>query len=458
MIYDRNLASIQNKLLKGSSVLQSSIRERLAGGGPVSVLEVGCGEGVALIELALCFRNAPVRFHAINKERGEPLGCTEDLVRVALRHRLVPAEELRTLALPALSFYDATRLRFADNEIDVIYSSSVLRYIPDKAQFIEEVCRVLKPGGIALLRLSSGGWKYPYSLADRRGTLTPYPSRLVLQYGNELIPLDVYFRRFPRDGYQIDFINLPSCVIRIQKHRAAPPSLGLRYDPAPSGPMQRLPYADERLGLPKGGFRSVYDVPEEQYRELVACGLLDGRALRRRSRVPRAPQAQASAEADDSRGFHKRLRRLSRYQTGQRVVVKIRREGRARACVVKMKMGGSDGLDHLQGELTWLDARRRSFRVLDAHVFVGDARPSGADGSPVALSDIRPGVLAKVDVERENGRLVARRLIVDEQPAKVVEQIHGRILEIDHSRGVLVVAGVAARVTPRSKIDESNRR
>jgi SAM-dependent methyltransferase len=459
VIYNRNLASIQHKLLRESTILEDAIRQRLAAGRPLSVLEIGCGQGIALMELALRFRHAPVTFHAINKDYGEPLAGPEDLVRGALRLGLAAAGDLQTLTVPQLAFYDATQLRFADDALDVIYASSVVRYIPRKIEFIEEVCRALKPGGIALLRLSSGGWDYPYGLAVDDDTLTPHPSRLVLRHRQELIPLEAYFALVSRDGYRFDFINSPACVLRIEKLRAATPALGLRFNSALSGPMQRLSYIDKRLGLPKGGSRSVYDVREEHHRELHTRGLLDREALQPRPDVACPATATQPADADDPfRGLEKRLRRLSKYRIGQRVVVKIARQERAPTCVVKLKMDGDSPLEHLEGELAWLDARRKLLGVLGTFVHIGGIPPVDAEGRSVTLSELRAGMLVKVDGQRQAGAFAARKVIVEARPAHVVEQVHGRIQEIDHTQGILMVAGFAAMVTPQSKIDEVDRR
>jgi ubiquinone/menaquinone biosynthesis C-methylase UbiE len=48
---------------------------------------------------------------------------------------------------------DAEHLPFADNTFDVVYSFGVLHHTPDTAGAIEEVRRVLKPGGKAFIML-----------------------------------------------------------------------------------------------------------------------------------------------------------------------------------------------------------------------------------------------------------------------------------------------------------------
>lgn len=48
---------------------------------------------------------------------------------------------------------DAERLPFADNLFDIVYSNGVLHHTPDTDGCIQEVYRVLKPGGVAVIML-----------------------------------------------------------------------------------------------------------------------------------------------------------------------------------------------------------------------------------------------------------------------------------------------------------------
>ena len=48
---------------------------------------------------------------------------------------------------------DAERLPFADNLFDVVYSNGVLHHTPDTDRCVQEVYRVLKPGGVAVIML-----------------------------------------------------------------------------------------------------------------------------------------------------------------------------------------------------------------------------------------------------------------------------------------------------------------
>lgn len=101
-----------------------------------AVLDVGCGEGR----------------HAINAYLHAPvlsIGCDLNLRDLhTAQSRAQPF--LQTAREQALVFsqLDATRLPFADASIDKIICSEVLEHIPTYQQVINEMLRVLKPGGL----------------------------------------------------------------------------------------------------------------------------------------------------------------------------------------------------------------------------------------------------------------------------------------------------------------------
>ncbi|SFC02668.1 Methyltransferase domain-containing protein [Nocardioides terrae] len=52
---------------------------------------------------------------------------------------------------PGTVIGDGMRLPFADDSVDVCYSSNVLEHVPDRARMAEEMLRVTRPGGIVFL-------------------------------------------------------------------------------------------------------------------------------------------------------------------------------------------------------------------------------------------------------------------------------------------------------------------
>jgi len=112
--------------------LFDEIARRKPGG---KLLEVGCSMGTDLLQLA---------------RRGMKvtgIDLTEEGIKLA-------EKRFAMYGLPAeLKIDDAENLSFADNTFDVVYSFGVLHHTPDTQKSIDEVLRVLKPGGLAVIML-----------------------------------------------------------------------------------------------------------------------------------------------------------------------------------------------------------------------------------------------------------------------------------------------------------------
>lgn len=111
-----------------------------------SVLEIGCGAGTSSILFALdgAQVTASDLTHeavAITKSKFELLGLDGEFVQA-----------------------DAENLPFPDNSFDVVFSSGVLHHTPDTQKTIDEIYRVLKPGGRAVVMLYAK-WSFQYSVS-----------------------------------------------------------------------------------------------------------------------------------------------------------------------------------------------------------------------------------------------------------------------------------------------------
>jgi len=275
----RSLFETNHKILKDSQILETTLSARLAQGRAVKVLEVGFGRARALLELAWRFRNERAAFYGVDKKQEPPIQKRGDLAGIAREYAIAPEAELAGFVCPEIFFYDATRLHFDDDSLDLIYSVKTIRFIEDKAAFLEEVCRVLKPGGVALLQIGEANWEYPYSRICDEQLLTPCTNRFILKHGDELIPLNKYLRLFETGGLRFRFINRPRCVLQIDKRKPARLDLQLTLNSAFSLPMEELPHC-HGSGKVRGGFRSVFDLRPEFYQALFAQRRLSREQLR----------------------------------------------------------------------------------------------------------------------------------------------------------------------------------
>jgi SAM-dependent methyltransferase len=446
MAKDRGLDAISEKLLRNSDILHATAQKLLEKPGALSVLEIGCGAGRALMELVLRLKDAPVQFYGINKKCGDPLASSADLLRTARQYNLADENELGKIAPPELFFYDATQLHFAGESLDLIYSVDTIRFIVCKAEFLEEVCRVLKPGGVALLHFGSSGWKYPYSLAQDNAMLTPHNSRLVLKHGGELIPFEVFFKLFEEEGFLFELINLPAFVIRIAKQTSGKLALRLSYDPVLSMSMTELPYGDESFGKAKGGFRSVYHLDGKDYQTLFARGWLskESRLTAEAAAEAFVQQARRASEEDGYNGvaslappnaFQVTAKKFAveQFQPGQRIKVKGKRKNGLLFHAVSVRPDDdNEERDTFEGRIEWIDPAMQSFGLLGFSVYAGEKFSiKGQNDRPVSFADLVPGMMLKVKGQYVEGRIIAERVKIKTTPSIIVEEIQGRAQEID---------------------------
>jgi SAM-dependent methyltransferase len=274
----RSLAKI-NAIFGGEATLEGIIDDLLVSRSHLNVLEIGVGYGRALLELAWRFRDHDVMFHGVNLKAKPPLEKREDFQRIAEHLEIIPLVDIPEFNCPQIYFYDATRLHFADESIDLLYSAVTIRFMARKVEFLEEVARVLRPGGRALLDISESNWNYPFSLAADDRVLTPFTNRFVLKYGSELIPLPDYVKLFEGDHFRFRFATDAKCVLDFAKLGPGRLSLYLDYNGKLSMSGYELPLRNSK-GEVRSGFRSVYDIRPEFYHALFEKGFLSRDTLR----------------------------------------------------------------------------------------------------------------------------------------------------------------------------------
>jgi SAM-dependent methyltransferase len=117
------------------------------------VLEVGCGQGTVLNYLP----GKGAKVYGI------------DMSIASLRQALSGAIEFGHASQIAVALADAEHLPFADASFERVISIGVLHHTPDTQAGIDEVCRVLRPGGTALVMLYRRGNPKWWATATLRG-------------------------------------------------------------------------------------------------------------------------------------------------------------------------------------------------------------------------------------------------------------------------------------------------
>lgn len=125
-----------------------------------NVLEIGVGMGADHVEWA---KSIPRSLTGI------------DITPRAVNHT---KERLALYGLTSnVQIGDAEKLVFEDNSFDLVYSWGVLHHSPDTQQAINEVYRVLRPGGLARIMIYHKYSLIGYMLWLRYGLLSGHPFR-----------------------------------------------------------------------------------------------------------------------------------------------------------------------------------------------------------------------------------------------------------------------------------------
>lgn len=225
-----------------------------AGGEAPRVLELGSGEGRVLLELAQRFPG--VLLHGLNKEPWPAMQGTESLRGIAAASGLFTSDELERLVLPEMHFNDAKRLEFPDAHFDLVVSQVSIEHMRRKDRVLQEVWRVLRPGGTALLEVDARLPEMPPEVAGET------PRFVVRHHGGDRSLFELIEEVAAR-GFSLELSEKGKKVhrigLRMKKNIDRPLDLGLELSERES--VRLAKFRDDkhvRGGSPWWGFRSVF--------------------------------------------------------------------------------------------------------------------------------------------------------------------------------------------------------
>lgn len=146
----RGLANLERAF--GRDRLHEAVARALGESSP-RALELGCGEGRALLEMAKAW--PALELHGVNRRPWPGMVGSESLRGSAVELGLFTPAEAAALRPPEIHFTDASALPLPDRAVDLVVSQVALHYVKRKDRVLTEVWRVLRPGGLALLHLDT---------------------------------------------------------------------------------------------------------------------------------------------------------------------------------------------------------------------------------------------------------------------------------------------------------------
>jgi ubiquinone/menaquinone biosynthesis C-methylase UbiE len=116
-------------------------------GNKVKILDIGCGTGASVIDLKKIFgKNAEIIGVDI-------LPIQIDVAKQRIKEYGVWAE---------LHLFDGKSLPFMDEAVDIVYTNDVLGHVNDVKLWLQEIFRVLKPGGALAMFAESKPGRHAY--------------------------------------------------------------------------------------------------------------------------------------------------------------------------------------------------------------------------------------------------------------------------------------------------------
>lgn len=110
---------------------------------------------------------------------------------------------------------DICNLPFADNEYDIIFCNHVLEHIPDDTKAMQELLRVLKPGGMAILQIPQD-LNRETTFEDDSITDPAERARIFGQYDHVRVYGRDYFEKLRTIGFKVEEIDYTNTLTQDQ--------------------------------------------------------------------------------------------------------------------------------------------------------------------------------------------------------------------------------------------------
>lgn len=229
MTKTRGLRSVKRKI----GDVTKDIDEILEKKKKITILELGVGFGNALMGLNKKYGKRKIKFIGMNLKKEHGIKTRKDFIKNALNFRVIKKSDVRRINLPYIILGDAgRRIPLPSNSVDFIYSITTFFFIPNKAHAIEELYRILKPEGKAVIHFKHHVDKFPKE----------YKNLFVIRKNGKTLDVVSYLSRYKNYGLSIKRGKYYGTdVLIIQKKRKSL-NLKLKFIESKSPRLQDLGY------------------------------------------------------------------------------------------------------------------------------------------------------------------------------------------------------------------------
>ena len=149
-----SLAELDGKIhpYRLQDVIQEVYEKNRLAGEKTRVMEIGTGNGRVIMELKKLFPD--VEFYGINKEKTHTFYRRESYILTALKFEIFDKYDVEQIELPYVVFQDldfGNKIPYGHDKFDVIFSQGTFPHIKYKFELMNDIMRVLRPGGYGFI-------------------------------------------------------------------------------------------------------------------------------------------------------------------------------------------------------------------------------------------------------------------------------------------------------------------
>ncbi|MAG10871.1 hypothetical protein CMI44_00980 [Candidatus Pacearchaeota archaeon] len=240
MTKTRGLKSVKRKIGDIILVIDKFLEKKKR----IKIMELGVGFGNAIMGLGKKYGKNKVQLIGMNKLKNHGIKTKKDFIKHALDFRIIKKSDLKNIAVPKIIIGDAgEKIPISSNSIDFIYSITTFFFISNKAKAIEEIYRILKPNGRAIIHFKHYVSHFPKE----------YRNLFNIRREKNPVKVTSYLKRFKSSGLNLKKTKAKGTEVLLIEKKKRSLDLGLRF-------LKNESYILREKGYPHFATKSVFEV------------------------------------------------------------------------------------------------------------------------------------------------------------------------------------------------------